>query len=499
MRPDAADRRGQAARIGPTGSRSIAVFIAAAVLALSAVLIGPAVGELVAPRAAEGTDPPPAGAPRQGAPDAPIRHTEPTALVTFTFDDGNTSNLTEAAPTLQRHGLTGTGYIVTGCVGMTSVPNECRAAPDLPYLTWAEITRLQSEYGWEIGSHGVDHQCLVSAGDGCQPLKLTDAEVKAQLADSSAALAEQGIVATAFAPPYGDYNGTMVATVAKHYTSMRGFHDEGANVWPHSDYLLQNVAVEETSTVAELATKVDEAIADKQWVLFTFHDVAPDPGEHPNSYQFSTAKLDELAAYVAGKVAAGEIRNVNVSDGLVPGSPNLLPNATFDRGITEGWSTDTPATVTADARGNGSYPDPEHSVKLVSAATPSHLFSPRVDVTPGTAYLFKNYLEVRSLTDGKVGFYVDEYDSDGTWVSGQYRTGESSPWTQSLNFTYTPTSESVVEARLQVFVEGTGITAYLDNTQMLALDRDGAGTLQAGPPVEPLTDGEDRWPDASAG
>ncbi len=166
---------------------------------------------------------------------------------------------------------------------------------------------------------------------------------------------------------------------------------------------------------------------------------------------------------------AGQIRSVNVSQGLVTGTDNKLPNASFNSGIGEGWSTDAPATITADAGGNGSYPDPTWSVKLVSAGTPSHLFSPQVAVTSGTNYLYKTFLNVSEIASGEVAFYVDEYDSAGSWISGQYRARESSRWVEELNFSYTPSSTSVATASLQVIPEGSGITAYLDNVELLAL------------------------------
>lgn len=404
------------------------------------------------------------------AANAAVENSAPSAQVSFTFDDGFLSSLTEAAPTLQKHGLTGTNYVTTDCVGMTTAPNACRANPEVPYMTWDQIQQLQNTYGWEIGSHAVTHRCLVSAGNGCQADQLTAAEVEAELAASKSALAAHGIDATAFAPPYGDYDPTVMAEVAKHYSSMRGFADTGENYWPYSDYLLQNVPVQEGVTPVEtLKAKVDEAIADQAWVVFTFHEIAANPSQDPGAYEFGTAELEELAAYVQTKVAAGQIGNVNVSDGLVTGTPNKMPNASFNSGIGEGWTTDAPTTITADAGGNGSYPDPTRSVKLVSGATTSHLFSPRVAVSPGTDYLYKTFLDVDELASGEVAFYVDEYDAEGNWVSGQYRTRENSRWVQELNFTYTPTSTDVAEARLQVVVQGTGITAYLDNVEMLAL------------------------------
>jgi len=404
------------------------------------------------------------------AANAAVDNPAPGPLVSFTFDDGGLSALTQAAPTLQKYGLTGTNYVVTNCVGMTTVPNTCRASTDIPYMTWDQITQLQNTYGWEIGSHTVTHQCLVSVGDDCQNTKLTAAQVDAELANSKAALAARGINATAFAPPYGDYDMSAVARVAKYYSSMRGFADTGNNIWPLGDYLLRNVPVQEVTTpVATLKAKVDEAIANKTWVVFTFHDIRPNPSTNPDDYQYGTAELDQLAAYVKTKVAAGQIKNVNVSKGLVTGSPNMMPNPTFNNGIAGGWRTDAPAAITADSANNGSFPDFAKSVKLVSGATTGHLFSPAVPVTPTTNYLFKAFLNVAAITTGEVGFYVDEYNSAGQWISGQFRKRENSRWVEAMNFTYTPTSTNVASASLQIWVAGTGITAYVDNVQMLAL------------------------------
>jgi peptidoglycan/xylan/chitin deacetylase (PgdA/CDA1 family) len=403
------------------------------------------------------------------AANAVVDNPAPTPLVSFTFDDGMASQLLQAAPTLQKYGLTGTDYIITSCVGMTAAPNTCRANVDVPYMTWAQITQLQNTYGWEIGSHTVDHQCLVSTGGDCQATKLTAAQVDAELANSKAALTAQGFKPTAFAPPYGDYDMSALAQVAKYYSSMRGFADTGNNVWPLGDYLLRDVPVQEVTTpIATLKAEVDKAIANKEWVVFTFHDIRATPSQTPDDYQYGTAELDQLAAYVKTKVSAGAIKNVNVSKGLLNGSPNKLVNPSFNNGIADGWRTDS-ATITADAGNNGSYPDSAKSVKLVSGTGTGHLFSPTVPVTPATNYLFKSFLNVASITSGEVGFYVDEYNSAGQWISGQFRKRENARWVESMNFTYTPSSTNVASASLQIWVTGSGVTAYVDNVQMMSI------------------------------
>ncbi|HSX08300.1 MAG TPA: polysaccharide deacetylase family protein [Candidatus Saccharimonadales bacterium] len=414
-----------------------------------------------------------------------VSNPAPSAKVSFTFDDGLASAYTQAAPTLAKYGLSGTNYIITNCVGMVTAPNTCRANTTLPYMSWTQVQALQNTYGWELGSHTVDHNCLADSAatdpDDCQKNLLTQAQVAAEMTQSKSALASHGITATDFAPPYGDYNNMVMAQIAKYYASMRQFKNtaNNPNIWPYSDYLLNDKTIQETTdTVASIKTAIDAAIANNQWLILTFHDIAQKPSKTPDDYQYGTAELDQIAAYVKSKQDAGLIKSVHVNQGLVTSTTNLLPNASFNSGIAGGWTTDDPLGITKDAGTNGSYPDPTNSIKLTSNATgkTTHLFSPQVAVDPNSTYMMKNFLNVSALSTGEVAFYVDEYDANGNWVSGKYLKAENSVFVENLNFTYKPTSMNVAKARLQVIVAGTGITAYLDNTQMFPLNATTAPT-----------------------
>jgi peptidoglycan/xylan/chitin deacetylase (PgdA/CDA1 family) len=392
------------------------------------------------------------------------------ARISFTFDDSLASAATQALPTLSKYGLTGTDYVITGCVGMTTAPNTCHANTDAIYMTWAQVKQLQAA-GWEIGSHTVTHPYLASsdATDG-QPNVLTPAQVVQELTQSKAALAAQGITANAFSTPYGDYSNATLAQIAKLYTSHRGFADMNTNVWPYNDYLLNDYQVQGGVTVAQVEARIDTAIANKEWLVLTMHDILPNASTNPDDYQYPTSGLDQIAAYVKSKQTAGLLSPVNISQGLVIGTPNLLPNSTFDNGIASGWTTDAPATIVKDTGNNGSAPSPANSVKLTATAQSTHLFSPAVTVDPNTTYLLKDFINVSAITSAELGFYIDEYDTNGNWVSGQYKNGEKNAFVENFNFTYKPTSAAVKTAKLQVIVPAnSGITAYLDNSQWFAL------------------------------
>ncbi|HEY5153032.1 MAG TPA: polysaccharide deacetylase family protein [Candidatus Saccharimonadales bacterium] len=391
----------------------------------------------------------------------------PAPKISFTFDDSLASTYTTAMPTLAKYGLTGTDYVITGCVGMTTAPNTCHANTDTTYMSWTQVETMQNN-GWEIGSHTVTHPYLATsdATDG-QPNVLTAAQVTQELTQSKADLAAHGINATDFSTPYGDYNNAVLAQISKYYASQRGFADQNNNDWPSfNDYIINDYHVEGTTTVAQVEAKIDDAIANNRWLVLTMHNILAAPSTNPDDYEWGTAQLDQVAAYVKAKQTAGLITSVHVNQGLVTSSTNLLPNASFNSGLAGGWTTDAPANITADGGNNGSYPDPTNSIKLTSLPSgEAHLFSPKVTVSPGTTYVLKNFLNVQSISSGSVGFYIDEYDAGGNWISGQYRKAEPSAFVEDMNFSYTPTSANVASASLQVIVGGTGITAYLDNVQ----------------------------------
>lgn len=399
-----------------------------------------------------------------------LTNASPEAKVSFTFDDGLDSAYTQAAPTLAKYGLAGTSYVTTGCIGMTTAPNGCHADTDAKYMSWAQVLDLQNTRGWEIGSHTATHPYLASsdASDG-QPNVLTPAQVEQELTQSKADLIAHGLNVTDFASPYGDYNNAVHAQIAKYYGTHRGFADVGQNTWPYSDTLLYDFPVQVGVTPAQVKTQIDRAITNKTWLILTFHDIKVTPSNNPDDYQYSTANLDQIAAYVKQKQDAGLIKSIKVKDGPVTSDTNLLSNGSFTSGL-GAWTADSPSTIAVDNNNNGSYPDPTNSVKLTSSSANKHLFSPKVIVDPTTTYLFKTYINLASMTSGEFAYYVDEYDGSGNWISGQYKTAERNPFVENLNFAYKPSTLAVRQASLQVIVPGnSGITAYFDNAQLFPL------------------------------
>jgi peptidoglycan/xylan/chitin deacetylase (PgdA/CDA1 family) len=119
----------------------------------------------------------------------------PRRAVAIAFDDGFASVVHAARPLLAERGLVGTVFCVAGRLGGRSDwPSQAGWAPRLPLADAAGLAGLVRE-GWEIGSHGLDHDVLAG---------LDDARVLHDLRESRRLLeAAVGAPVGSFAYPYG--------------------------------------------------------------------------------------------------------------------------------------------------------------------------------------------------------------------------------------------------------------------------------------------------------
>ncbi|WP_204331652.1 polysaccharide deacetylase family protein [Geodermatophilus sabuli] len=95
-----------------------------------------------------------------------------TGLVGLTFDDGYADFLRYAAPVLDRHGMTGTLYVVAGRLGGH---NAWDTGPRLD-LVDADQVRAVAAAGHEVGSHGLTHMRLAGADPGVLRHEVADSK-----------------------------------------------------------------------------------------------------------------------------------------------------------------------------------------------------------------------------------------------------------------------------------------------------------------------------------
>jgi len=209
-------------------------------------------------------------------------------LVSITFDDSIASQYKKGLPILQKDGLKGTFYVISGDVGICN--------PDISSICYMTKTQVQGLYaaGQEVGSHTVDHPDLTT---------LTTTQVDQELATSQATLT-QWIKApvTDFAAPYGDVNLSVLTESQKYYASQRGVeagYNDKSN-YNQQDLLVQDV--DSDTTVAQVKSYIDYAKATNTWLILVFHDInvdsTVDPGYDTTPANFAT----EMAYLKASKV-----------------------------------------------------------------------------------------------------------------------------------------------------------------------------------------------------
>lgn len=375
------------------------------------------------------------------------------ALVTFTFDDGFKDTYTKAAPTLAKYGLNGVAYVSTGCVDGL---NECEEhfGRDKKFMTWDEIRDLQNTYKWEIGSHSVTHPLLT---------KIDSTRKEYEIKTSKDILEKNGLRVTNFASPHGDYDEESLGLIAKYYDSHRGFHNTDKNKWPFDNAVLQVKQVQGNVSVDEVKKAVDEAIAKKQWLVLVLHTVSDRPNKNKEAYENATADLDAMAAYVKKQQDAKLIQNVTVSKALAITDPNLLPSGTFADIKPKGWTADDPTNIIRDNQ-LGSFPSSDSSIRFTGSGKPLHYESPAVTVSSNNTYMIKAYTDTRQKVSGDFGYYLDEYDATGDWVSLSWLGFVNLKEITYFSAPYKPTSSRVAYVKLKAYMgKNPAGKVYIDN------------------------------------
>lgn len=158
----------------------------------------------------------------------------PPKPILITFDDGYHDVLGKASPVMQRLGLQGTEYVISGRLHGT----------DPSFLTVPQL-RLLEQRGIEIGSHTVTHADLPT---------LDTAHALEELRTSKLTLERAvGHAVPWFAYPYGAYDARIVALVHRVGYQLAVTTQAGTCQTSHRDLELKRLEVIDTTGVAGLA------------------------------------------------------------------------------------------------------------------------------------------------------------------------------------------------------------------------------------------------------
>ncbi len=224
-------------------------------------------------------------------------------LVSFTFDDAPVSAYELGAEALERAGGRGVYFVASGLVGQRTKHYR---------IVDAAAVRDLRRRGHEIGLHGHSH---------C-PLAWLDADaLRVEMERNRAELAEidDEIDARNFAYPFGMVALERKRQIAAMTDSARGIvpgiNCNGFDAQHLRTYELANARLNR----AELFAQLERARRLRGWLIFTLHDVAPDPspfGCSPDLFQ----------AALQGALARG-FEIVTVAQALARSGPGIASGA----------------------------------------------------------------------------------------------------------------------------------------------------------------------------
>ena len=150
-------------------------------------------------------------------------HSNQSAPITITFDDGFLSNLTAAVPCLKNAGVRAINYLVADRIGQTSDWEAQEGGEADPLMNESQIREWLAAGHW-IGAHTCTHPRLS---------QLSRAQAKEEIHASKKKLEDQfGLRIDHFAYPFGDYDEEVVEMVREAgfrtaCTMDRGVNDRG--------------------------------------------------------------------------------------------------------------------------------------------------------------------------------------------------------------------------------------------------------------------------------
>lgn len=241
----------------------------------------------------------------------PIETVDFRPMVTIRFDDTRQSQYTRAFPLTEARGLDAIISVITGNPDLENLSTSYGG----PWMTKAQIEAVR-DAGWDLCNHTRTHPNLST---------LTDAAARAEIVGAATYLRDHlnaGDPGYFVITPFGGYDAENL-TVARDIAS--GVMSQNGSAW--NECVIRNVAdggsynfgnhwynirssVGDNKTAAQLQAYVDDAIANQEWRVILFHDVADTGG----SLAVAETEFEAFLDYLVTQSAAVDV--VTISDAV---------------------------------------------------------------------------------------------------------------------------------------------------------------------------------------
>ena len=260
------------------------------------------------------------------------------------------------------------------------------------YMDESQVLALQAD-GNEISSHTVNH-CNLATGHcptDTDPIGPADTITSQQEVNNSRTtlLGIGAIPVQSIAYPHGGYNASVEAMVqAAGYIDGRTI-DPGFNTRYMDKYALKTQTVTSTTTLAQVQNWIDTAVANKWWLILTFHEV----GDSTQSTAVSKQMFSDIVNYL------------KTSGATVKTTHDIISIA--------GASPETPVA----APGSGSYGDTQNVTLTSANATSIHYTTDGTTPTCSGGHVYTAPVQVSTTTNLQaVGCNVNGVSAAGNFV-----------------------------------------------------------------------------------
>lgn len=243
----------------------------------------------------------------------PVAAGFPSGMVSLVFDDGWYSVYENGLPILDAAGYKSTQYLISDMVGQE---------PSNGYLGINEALAMQAG-GHELGGHTATHGDL-------SLMASTSPQLFREVLGSRFSLIER-LGAKPFdsmAYAYGKYNDDTKSLARQAGFLAARTVEEGFNTATSDRFALKSLPVQRgglengqpvsETTLEEIQAAVDSALAEKTWLILTFHQIDDVP---ENVYGISAGTLQAIVDYLVFKEAT--VVTVSEALRLMPGVPAL--------------------------------------------------------------------------------------------------------------------------------------------------------------------------------
>lgn len=197
---------------------------------------------------------------------------------------------------LEDANLVGTFYIITDEAKNADPAN---INDEDSYMDYGRIHEIAAA-GNEVTAHTRTHASL---------LNLSTAQLLSEVQGSRQDLLDEGFTpVNTFAYTYGEYDARSIQAVKDAGFAGARTVDDGYNTKLTDKFLLMDQNVETTTSAAQMIEWINTAVANKTWVILTFHQV------YSGTDQYSTtpAKLQQVVDYLE----ENDIPVITTSQGL---------------------------------------------------------------------------------------------------------------------------------------------------------------------------------------